>query len=43
MTTLAKSLTAFLDAALAAAIVEVREAKGSTPRETGAATANLPP
>ncbi|WP_163267518.1 xanthine dehydrogenase accessory protein XdhC [Chelativorans alearense] len=36
MTALAKSLTAFLDAAPDTAIVEVREAKGSTPRETGA-------
>ncbi|MCT7377753.1 xanthine dehydrogenase accessory protein XdhC [Chelativorans salis] len=36
MTFLAKSLSTFLKGAPAAAIVEVREAKGSTPREKGA-------
>ena len=36
MTTSAKSLRAFLDAAPAVAFVEVAEAKGSTPREKGA-------
>lgn len=36
MSTTAKSLRAFLDAAPAVALVEVAEAKGSTPREKGA-------
>ena len=36
MSRTAKSLRAFLDAALSAALVEVTEAKGSTPREKGA-------
>ncbi len=36
MTTTATSLKAFLDAAPSAALVEVAEAKGSTPREKGA-------
>ena len=36
MTSSAKSLGAFLDAAPAAAFVEVADAKGSTPREQGA-------
>ncbi|UUP16961.1 xanthine dehydrogenase accessory protein XdhC [Nitratireductor thuwali] len=36
MTTTADRLQTFLDAAPAAALIEVREAKGSTPREKGA-------
>ena len=36
MTTSTKALRAFLDAAPAAAFVEVTQAKGSTPREKGA-------
>jgi xanthine dehydrogenase accessory factor len=36
VSTIAKSLRAFLDAAPAVALVEVAEAKGSTPREKGA-------